>query len=151
MFRESRNVPFLSLCEIILTQSTNPHLKLQFEYFVFVILKLDEYIKKIKMENKWKNLKEMINYSDDGIISKVIEKTDEGNVTLFNMGKGTAMSEHTSTKSAYVYVVEGDGIFVLEGKKIQMSPGVMIFMESNAKHSLSAKENTTFILILNKV
>jgi len=101
------------------------------------------------MENKWKNLNEMISYPDEGIVSKVIEKTDAGNVTLFNMAKNTIMGEHTSTKSAYVYVVEGDGIFTLEGEKIIMKSGVMIFLKANAKHSLSAKENTTFILILN--
>ena len=102
------------------------------------------------MENKWKNVKEMINYSDEGIMSKVIEKNNIRDVTLFCMSKKTELGEHTSTKAGYVYVVEGDGIFNLEGEEIHMKPGVLIFMDANAKHSLSAKEDTTFILILNK-
>ena len=103
------------------------------------------------MENKWKNVREMINYSNGGIMSKVIEKDDIGNVTLFSMSKETEISEHTSTKPGYVYVIEGEGIFNLEGEEIHMKPGVLIFMGANAKHSLSAKEDTTFILILNKI
>lgn len=104
-----------------------------------------------KMENKWKDVKEMINYSNGGIMSKVIEKNDVGDVTLFCMAKGTDISTHTSTKAGYIYVIEGDGIFNLEGEDIYMKPGILIFMGANAKHSLSAKEDTTFILILNKI
>lgn len=100
------------------------------------------------MENKWKNISEMINYSNGGIMSKAIEKDDMGDVTLFSMSKSTEISEHTSTKAGYVYVVEGDGIFNLEGIEIPMKPGVLIFMSANAKHSISANKNTTFILIL---
>ncbi len=103
------------------------------------------------MENKWQDVTEMINYSAGGIMSKVIAKDDIGDVTLFSMSKGTEISEHTSTKAGYVYVIEGDGIFTLEGEDIPMKPGVLIFMDANAGHSLSAKENTSFILILNKV
>jgi quercetin dioxygenase-like cupin family protein len=101
-----------------------------------------------KMENKWKDIREMIDYSNGGITSKVIEKDNIGDVTLFNMSKETEISEHTSTKAGYIYVVEGDGIFNLEGEEIHMKSGVMIFMAANAKHSLSARENTTFVLIL---
>jgi quercetin dioxygenase-like cupin family protein len=103
------------------------------------------------MENKWKDVSEMISYSNGGIMSKVIEKNDIGDVTLFSMSEESEISEHTSTKPGYVYVIEGDGIFNLEGEEIRMKPGVLIFMDANAKHSLSAREDTSFILILNKV
>ena len=101
------------------------------------------------MKNIW-NIREMINYSDGGIISKVVEKNNTGDVTLFSMSKNTEISAHTSTKSGYVYVIEGEGIFNLESEKILMMPGTFILMDANAKHSLSAKENTSFILILRK-
>ena len=95
-----------------------------------------------------KDVKELMNYSSGGILSKVIVKTDKNNVTLFCMAKGTNISEHTTTKEGFVYVVEGKGIFNLEGKDIEMKPGVYIFMKSNAKHSLKANENTSFLLAL---
>lgn len=89
----------------------------------------------------------MINYSDGGILSKVIQK-DKMNVTLFCMSKQTEISEHTSTKQGLVYVIEGKGIFNLEGNDLIMEKGKMILMEENAVHSLKAEENTSFILVL---
>jgi nitric oxide dioxygenase len=98
-----------------------------------------------------KKINELIEYSKNGILSKVITKNDKFNITLFCMAKGTDISEHTSTKQGFVYVIEGNGIFNLEGKDITMSPGIFIYMNENAIHSLKAKENTSFMLVLNNV
>ena len=94
------------------------------------------------------SINSLIDYSEDGILSKVILKSDKQNVTLFCMAKGTEISEHTSTKPGFVYVIEGDGIFNLQGRDIAMSPGIFIYMESNAVHALKAHENTSFLLVL---
>lgn len=93
------------------------------------------------------NIKELIRYSDGGILSFVLAKS-EINITLFCMAKGTELSEHTSSRDGFVFVLEGKGIFNLEGKEIQMVPGVAIFMKKNALHSLKAEENTSFLLLL---
>src|SRR3989344_4408048 len=97
---------------------------------------------------KHQDIKEMIEYPREGILSKELVKTKKNNVSLFCMAAGTEIGEHTSTKSGFVYVVEGRGIFNLEGKDIKMLPGVFIFMKKNAIHSLKAEENTAFILSL---
>ena len=99
------------------------------------------------MEN-FKEIRKMIEYSEQGILSKDILKNNKLNVSLFCMAKGTEISEHTSTKQGFVYVVEGKGIFNLEGEDIEMKPSVLIFMEENAVHSLKADENTAFLLFL---
>jgi len=95
-----------------------------------------------------KQINELIEYPSEGVLSKVIDKTDKLNITLFCMTAGTDISEHTSTKQGFVYVVEGKGTFNLEGEDIEMVPGVFIYMKENAVHSLKAEENTTFILNL---
>ena len=95
-----------------------------------------------------KNIIEMIEYPEKGILSKEIIKNDSVDVGLFCMAKGKEMSEHTSSKKGSVYVVEGEGIFNLEGKNIEMKPGVYIYMDKDAKHSLKALENTAFVLTL---
>lgn len=95
-----------------------------------------------------KNIKNLIHYSKDGIISKQIFRSSKIDVTLFCMAKGTEMSEHTSAKEGIVHVLEGKGEFTLNGKKIKMEPGAMMHMEKKAPHSLKAKENTSFVLIL---
>ena len=100
------------------------------------------------MIKNWKNLNELISYSEGGIVSKELIKTEKRNVTLFCMAKGTELTEHTATKEATVFVIEGKGIFNLEGERIPMVPKVMISMKKNAVHSLKAEENTSFILSL---
>lgn len=91
---------------------------------------------------------DIIEYPKKGILSKDIVKNNQLNVTLFCMAKGTEITEHTSTKQGFVYVIEGDGIFNLERKGIRMSTGVFIYLNKNAIHSLKANENTSFILVL---
>ena len=107
------------------------------------------HLRQYKMAQKWKNIQKIINYSEGGIISKVLNSTSKNNVTLFCMAKGTEMTEHTSTREGLIYVVEGKGTFNLEGEDIKMMPDIMIFMPKNAKHSLKAEENTSFVLTLN--
>ncbi len=93
-------------------------------------------------------IKKLIEYPQQGILSKDLIKNNKFNITLFCMAKGTDISEHTSTKSGFVYVIEGDGTFNLKGKDIAMSSGVFIYMNENEVHSLKATENTSFILVL---
>ena len=95
-----------------------------------------------------KNILEMIEYPKQGVLSKEIFKDGKINCTLFCMTSGTEISEHTSTKQGIVYVIEGKGIFNLEGKSIEMRKGIFIYMKDNAKHSLKAEDNTSFLLIL---
>ncbi|MDD5031931.1 MAG: cupin domain-containing protein [Patescibacteria group bacterium] len=95
-----------------------------------------------------KKILKLIKYSPGGILSKVIEKNEKMDITLFCLAAKTEISEHTSTKPGFVYVVEGDGVFNLAGKAITMSPGVLIYMKENAVHFLKANKNTSFLLAL---
>lgn len=94
------------------------------------------------------NIKDLIQYSENGILSKEIIKSKRQNVTLFCMAEGTEISEHTSTKQGFVYIIEGEGIFNLAGQKIKMETGVFIKMEEDIVHSLKATKNTSFLLVL---
>jgi len=95
-----------------------------------------------------KNIKDMIEYPKEGILSKEIIKNGKTDVSLFCMAASSEISGHTSTKKGFVYVLEGGGVFNLKGKNIKMLPGVFIHMKENMVHSLKAKENTSFMLIL---
>ena len=66
------------------------------------------------------------------------------------MAKDTDIGEYTSTKEGFVYVIDGEGIFNLDGKDISIGPGILIQMDRNAKHSIIAQENTSFLLFLTK-
>ena len=94
------------------------------------------------------NIKKLIEYSEGGILSKELKKEEKISLTLFCMGQGTEISDHTSTKRGFVYTIEGEGTFNLEGKEIKMLPGALISLKENAVHSLKARENTSFLLFL---
>jgi quercetin dioxygenase-like cupin family protein len=101
-----------------------------------------------KMKMNEIDIKKIIEYPKKGITSKEIAKSGDFSVDLFCMAAKTSISEHTSTKKGYVYVLEGKGIFNLKNKKIQMKPGVLINLDKNAKHSLNADKKTAFLLFL---
>jgi quercetin dioxygenase-like cupin family protein len=96
-----------------------------------------------------KNLNQLIEYPKKGVLSKQIVDNSKNNITLFCMAAGTQIGDHTTTKTAFVHVLEGKGIFKLGSKKIKMNPGIFIEMEKNALHSLNAIKNTSFMLYLN--
>jgi len=100
------------------------------------------------MDNKPGNITKLIEYPKEGILSKEIAKTKRSKISLFCMAKGSEISEHTSAKEGFIYVLEGRGVFSLNGRKIKMMRGVSIFMKQNTVHSLKAEENTSFLLFL---
>ena len=95
-----------------------------------------------------KQIMEMISYSNDGILSKKVVKQSNLDVDLFSMAAGTEIGNHTAKKDAFVYVIEGQGTFILNGEEINMMPGTFIKMNKDEVHSLKAKENMSFLLTL---
>jgi quercetin dioxygenase-like cupin family protein len=94
------------------------------------------------------NFADHIQYSEGGIVSKVLFKDTHCQYTLFCLGAGTEISEHTATRNATITVLQGQGILVLEGAEIVLEPGQFIFMKANAPHALKTKENLAFLLTL---
>jgi len=96
------------------------------------------------------NILDQIEYPKSGILSKEILKNEKSDVTLFCMSKGTEISDHTSTKAGFIYILDGKGVFTLADEKIVMVSGVLIYMGENKVHALKAEENTSFLLTLMK-
>ena len=95
-------------------------------------------------------LKDKIEYPQDGVLSKVILKDNNCQYTLFCLAGGTEISEHTATRNATVNVIEGKGILTLEGEDITLEPGVFVFMLAHAPHALKTQENLAFLLTLSE-
>lgn len=123
-------------------------MKLRTDHFAASVPKNNNKCYHKKMIKTNANLKNLINYSAGGILSKELVKSETANVTLFCMAKTTAISKHTAGKEAIVYVTEGKGEFTLEKKTIKMLAGTMIQMKKGQLHKLSVSENTSFLLFL---
>ncbi|MBK4728658.1 cupin domain-containing protein [Oxynema sp. CENA135] len=96
------------------------------------------------------NFTELIEYPQDGVLSKVLLKDDNCQYSLFCLAAETDISEHTSSRNASIVVLEGRGILTLEGEDIQLEPGVFVFMTAHAPHALKAQDNLAFLLTLSE-
>jgi quercetin dioxygenase-like cupin family protein len=86
------------------------------------------------------NLAELIDYSDDAVISKTLLKKEAGNITLFSFDRGQGLSEHTAPFDAVVQVIEGTGTFVINGTPVTAQPGEMVIMPAHIPHDVQATE-----------
>ena len=94
------------------------------------------------------NLNELMQFPEEGIFSRVLDKSDIYNYTLMCLSKGTDIDTHTSAKNGAVIVLKGKGMFKLFDKNIEMKEGIFIFMPKDAPHSLKADEDLAILLCL---
>jgi quercetin dioxygenase-like cupin family protein len=86
----------------------------------------------------------------DSIISQTVQDTDAFKAVLFGFDTGQELSEHTSTFPALIYVSSGAFEVGLGDERHSVNAGAWISMQPNLKHSLTAKEPSTMLLILVK-
>ncbi|GAB1439698.1 cupin domain-containing protein [Providencia sp.] len=93
-------------------------------------------------------ISELINYTEQGIASRVLAKNGGGNMTLFAFDKGQALSEHSAPFDAIVMVVEGSLLLTIEGKAVTAKPGEIVRMPANIPHAVDAPEPAKMLLVM---
>jgi quercetin dioxygenase-like cupin family protein len=73
-----------------------------------------------------------------GIVSRVILKAKNGNVTLFAFDTGQELSEHTAPFDALVTVFEGEALITVGGTPHNVPAGAALLMPANVPHALRA-------------
>lgn len=96
------------------------------------------------------NLKEMIDYSNGGVVSKQILKNEAGNITLFSFDKGQGLSEHTAPFDAIVEVLEGEVEISINGNPLVLTAGQTIIMPAHIPHALYATHQFKMLLTMIK-
>lgn len=100
--------------------------------------------------SKGNELTNLIDYQMNSIVSKVLLKKKNGNVTLFAFWGGQELSEHTSPYDAMVICLDGKGSVFIDGNENVIQEGDAIIMPSNHPHSVKANENFKMLLIMIK-
>ena len=95
-------------------------------------------------------LQDLIEYPTSGILSQVLLKDNNSQYSLFCLAAGKEIKEHTSTRNAFITIVEGTGNLNLAGKDIALAPGVFVFMPANTPHAVQAQENMAFVVALSE-
>ena len=81
---------------------------------------------------------DLIRPTDHGIASRVLAKTNGGNVTLFAFDAGEGLSEHTTPFDALVVVVDGSLTLTIGGTAVTAVPGTIVRMPAGVRHSVDA-------------
>jgi len=90
----------------------------------------------------------LVNYTEQGIASRVLAKNGSSNITLFAFDKDQALSEHSAPFDAIVMVVEGQLLLTVDGQPVAANPGEIIRMPANIPHAVNAPEKAKMLLIM---
>jgi quercetin dioxygenase-like cupin family protein len=97
---------------------------------------------------KAQNLAELVQYSDDSIVSKTIFDKPIGTITLFAFDKGQSLSEHTAPYDAVVQILEGSAKLTIGGEEVKVSAGQIIIMPGNVPHAVAAEDKFKMLLTM---
>jgi quercetin dioxygenase-like cupin family protein len=79
------------------------------------------------------------------IVSKVVQREEGLNVTVFGFDAGQELTEHRAARAAVVQVLTGRLRFTADGEELDAGPGFWLHM---APHALVATEPTVMVLTL---
>ena len=96
------------------------------------------------------DLESMIEFAQDGIVSKTLVKTSSREVSLFCMSAGQTISTHKSSYPAIIHVIQGQGDIALGNKTYHARPHSWVYMSAQLPHSIEATGNIVFLLTLFK-
>jgi len=95
-------------------------------------------------------LSELVDYSEEGINSKQVLKSEAGNITLFSFDKGQGLSEHTAPFDAMVQVLDGKVEIKINGNPIVLEENETIIMPAHISHALYAIAKFKMLLTMIK-
>ncbi len=93
------------------------------------------------------NLQQEFALPEKGILSRVLRKDDQINVTLFGFSQGEALSTHSAPTPAILYFLEGEAEVQLGEDKVDAQQGSFIYMPPMLPHGISAKTALRILLV----
>ena len=94
--------------------------------------------KREELKGKVIHLKELVNYADGAVASRMVISRKAGNVTIFSFDENEGLSEHTAPFDALVTILEGECEVWVAGQTFLMNVGETIIFPANVPHALSA-------------
>lgn len=93
------------------------------------------------------NLQEEITLPEKGILSQVLKKDNNVNVTLFGFSKGEELSSHSAPTPAILYFLDGEADIQLGEDKIDAQPGSFVYMPPMLSHGILARTPIKMLLV----
>lgn len=90
----------------------------------------------------------LIEYQSGAVVSRVIVKSENGNVTLFAFDQGQELSEHTAPFDALVHILDGEAEIRISGQAHLLKSGQAIIMPANEPHAVRAVTGFKMLLTM---
>ena len=91
---------------------------------------------------------EVVTIQPGAVVSKVIHRDENLDVSVFGFDAGEGLTEHTATRAAIVQVLSGRLRFTADGEDLDAGPGFWLHMAPGTPHALVATEPTLMLLTL---
>ena len=93
-------------------------------------------------------VKELVDYQEGGIVSRTIVDRESGTLTVFAFDKGQSLSEHSAPYDAFVHILDGTGLIIIDGREHELQEGETIVMPADIPHAVQAPEKFKMFLIM---
>lgn len=95
-----------------------------------------------------KKLKQLLQYQENAVVSKMLVKRPTGSVTLFAFDGSEGLSEHTAPFDALVIGVEGRAEIPINGIKHIVEEGDSLLMPAHIPHAVHPLGNFKMLLVM---
>ena len=97
------------------------------------------------------NLQTELELPERGILSRVLQKDDHVNITLFGFSAGEVLSAHSAPTPAVLYFLEGEAEVQLGDDTVSAKPGSFVYMPPMLSHGIAAKTALRLLLVQMKI
>ncbi|OGV39053.1 MAG: cupin [Lentisphaerae bacterium GWF2_49_21] len=104
--------------------------------------------RKLLETSKSFELKELISYAKNSIVSRTVAERKTGTLTVFAFDKDQGLSEHSAPFDAIVQVIDGTGEFIIGGKPLKASSGQILIMPAKVPHAVKAVKKFKMLLTM---
>ena len=94
------------------------------------------------------DVKEMLQYQEKSIVSRMLVKNTGGSVTLFAFDSGEGLSEHTAPFDALVIAVDGTADISIAGKPYAVAAGQTLLLPAGIPHAVSPVGRFKMVLVM---
>ena len=101
-----------------------------------------------ELKGKVLQLKDLVNYNDGTVASRMIVSRKAGSITVFSFDENEGLSEHTAPFDAVVTLLDGECEVWVAGQTSRMKEGESIIFPANVPHALSAVTKFKMLLTM---
>jgi quercetin dioxygenase-like cupin family protein len=90
----------------------------------------------------------LLDYQEEGIVSRILFKGNNGTITLLAFDDGQELSEHSAPFDVLVHVLDGEAQFTVGGEPRRIGSGQVTLMPADVPHAVKALSRFKMIVTM---